>query len=318
MIYLKKFELPSSESEDKTLESIVARQQRGRYGEQFFESYYPFGIFPLIKLRAIDFDHITILHGNNGSGKSTILNVIAAKLHATRNSVYNSGRYMNSYVGACSCKTDMRWTGEEYDLLGRRSDRYDIGQITHVITSDDIFKAMLHGRVKNDQIRFKAEMLGDKINVIKHGGEEYRPRHLDLETGENVDRFRDAVDMNLKSGTKYIREKLGKEERGFSNGETGFMYISEMLSEEGLYILDEPENSLSPELQVKLVNLIRYMVCYNNCQVIISTHSPFLLSMEEAKIYDLDRTPVKTCKFEELESMKYYVDLFQKHFTQPL
>ena len=92
------------------------------------------------------------------------------------------------------------------------------------------------------------------------------------------------------------------------------MYISEMFSEEGLYILDEPENSLSADLQMKLAELIKYMVRYNNCQVIISTHSPFLLSMENAKIYDLDTTPVNVRKFNELDSMKKYVDLFQKHF----
>ncbi|MDE5628491.1 MAG: AAA family ATPase [Muribaculaceae bacterium] len=315
MIYLKQFELPSKEAEENALTTIFAGLQKGRYGEQFFENCYPFGIFPEIDFRVIDFDDITILHGNNGSGKSTILNVIAAKLHATRNSVYNTGRYTNLYLQLCHFQTDMRWTGEEFDYSGKRSGRYDIAEITRVITSDDIFKAMLHGRVQNDQIRFKAEMLGNKVYAVKHGGPEFRPKHINLETGENLSRFKDAVEINRLSGTKYIREKLGKEERGFSNGETGFMYISEMFSEEGLYILDEPENSLSADLQMKLAELIQYMVRYNNCQVIISTHSPFLLSMEDAKIYDLDTAPVNVCKFNELDSMKKYVDLFQKHFS---
>ena len=37
--------------------------------------------------------------------------------------------------------------------------------------------------------------------------------------------------------------------------------------------------------------------------------------MEDAKIYDLDTTPVNVCKFNELDSMKKYVTLFQKHFS---
>lgn len=315
MIYLKQFELPSQESEEQALFAITEGLQKGRYGEQFFESFYPFGIFPTIDFRIIDFADITILHGNNGSGKSTILNAITAKLHATRNSVYNSSRYMNLFLQLCRFQTDMRWTGEEYDYTGKRAGRYDIAEVTHVITSDDIFKVMLHGRMQNDQIRFKAEMLGDKIVTLKQQGETYRPKHLDFETGENVSRFKDAVEVNRLSGTKYIREKLGKEQRGFSNGETGFMYISEMFSEEGLYILDEPENSLSAELQIKLAELIQYMVRYNNCQVIISTHSPFLLAMHEAKIYNLDDTPVSVCKFSELNSMKQYIELFRKYFS---
>ena len=167
MIYLKQFELPSKESEEKALHTIFEGLKKGRYGEQFFESYYPFGILPEIDFRVLDFDDITILHGNNGSGKSTILNVIAAKLHATRNSVYNTSRYMNLYLQFCHYQTDMRWTGEEFDYSGKRSGRYDIAEITRVITSDDIFKAMLHGRVKNDQIRFKAEMLGNYYCPLK-------------------------------------------------------------------------------------------------------------------------------------------------------
>lgn len=316
MIYLTQFELPSRETEEDVLHTIFKDLQKGRYGEQFFENCYPFGIFPEIDFRVLDFDDITILHGNNGSGKSTILNVIAAKLHAARNSVYNSGRYMKFYLQRCHYQTDMRWSGEEFDYSGKRSERYNIAEITRVITSDDIFKAMLHGRVRNDQIRLKAEMLGEKICAIKTEPEKFRPRHLNLETGENVSRFKDAVAINRMSGTKYIQKKLGKEERGFSNGETGFMYISEMFSEEGLYILDEPENSLSADFQMKLAELIQYMVRYNNCQVIISTHSPFLLSMKNAKIYDLDTTPVNIRKFNELDSMKKYVELFQKYFSK--
>ena len=314
MIYLTQFELPSKLMEEKALRSIFEHIQNGRYGEQFFESCYPFGIFPEIDFRVLDFEDITILHGNNGSGKSTILNVIAAKLHAARNSVYNTGRYMENFLKLCHYKTDMRWTGEEFGYSGKRSGKYDIAEITHVITSDDIFKAMLQGRVRNDQIRFKAEMLGDKISAIKHNPQEFRPKHLNFETGENVSLFKEVVEINRMTGTKYIREKLGKEERGFSNGETGFMYISEMFSEEGLYILDEPENSLSADLQIKLAELIRYMVRCNNCQVIISTHSPFLLSMAEAKIYDLDSNSVNVCKFNELDSMKKYAELFLTKF----
>ncbi len=314
MVYLKQFELPSQENEEETLHDIFCMPWKRPAGEQFFENYYPFGIFPTIDLRVIDFDNITILHGNNGSGKSTILNVIAAKLHATRNTVYNSSQWMDLFLQLCQFRTDIRWSGEEFDYSGRRSERYDIAEITHVITSDDIFKTMLHERIQNDQIRFKAKMISEKLCQIKKEGSAFRPRHLNLQTGENADRFKDAIDINRKSGTKYIREKLGKEQRGFSNGETGLMYISQIFSKEGLYILDEPENSLSPDFQLKLSELIQYMVRYNNCQVIISTHSPFLLSMEGAKIYNLDNSPVDICKFNDLESMKFYNEFFRKHF----
>ena len=51
---------------------------------------------------------------------------------------------MDEYVELCSIQTDMRWCGEKFNLTGERSLQYDIGDITRVITSDDIFKSLLH------------------------------------------------------------------------------------------------------------------------------------------------------------------------------
>ncbi len=117
-------------------------------------------------------------------------------------------------------------------------------------------------------------------------------RHLDFETGENVQQYKEAVEIRKKSVSQYLRGKLGKEEPGMSNGENSFVYMSELLQKEGLYLLDEPENSLSPEMQMKLSDLLVYMARYNNCQIIMATHSPFLLSTPYTKIYNLDGTPV--------------------------
>lgn len=55
--------------------------------------------------------------------------------------------------------------------------------------------------------------------------------------------------------------------------------------------LDEPENSLSAVNQIKLKEFIEESVRFFNCQFIISTHSPFLLSMQDARVYDLDIVP---------------------------
>lgn len=135
-------------------------------------------------------------------------------------------------------------------------------------------------------------------------------RHIDCESGENFNLYKEASAMRKKSVSGYLRDRLGKEEPGMSNGENSFVYMSELLQKEGLYLLDEPENSLSPEMQLKLADLLLYMVRYNNCQVIMSTHSPFLLSMPCAKIYNLDAAPAGACKFEELEPMQIYYRFF--------
>ena len=47
-----------------------------------FASFYPMNIFPAKGLGRVTFDPVTIFYGGNGSGKSTILNVIAARIKA--------------------------------------------------------------------------------------------------------------------------------------------------------------------------------------------------------------------------------------------
>ena len=49
------------------------------------------------------------------------------------------------------------------------------------------------------------------------------------------------------------------------------------------------------------------------CQFIISTHSPFLLSIQDACIYDLDTEPVQTRQWTELANVRLYYDLFKEH-----
>ena len=73
MVYLKEFNLLSEEIEN----GILINERRN-----YFHNQYPFRIFNDKKLEKIDFTNITILYGGNGSGKSTILNIIAEKLNA--------------------------------------------------------------------------------------------------------------------------------------------------------------------------------------------------------------------------------------------
>ena len=49
------------------------------------------------------------------------------------------------------------------------------------------------------------------------------------------------------------------------------------------------------------------------CQFIIATHSPFLLSMRGAKIYDLDADPVQTSRWTQLPAVRAYYDFFHRH-----
>ena len=98
-----------------------------------------------------------------------------------------------------------------------------------------------------------------------------------------------------------------------SNGETAYYYFTRQIEENALYLLDEPENSLSATLQNKLRQFIEDSARFYNCQFIIATHSPFLLSMKGAKVYDLDSTPVEAKKWTELENVRIYHEFFEEH-----
>lgn len=312
MIYLTSFTLPTQVSEEDYLNKFYCIAPPP--GMNYYSTLYPFTIFPEMDMAKVQFGDVTIFYGSNGSGKSTLLNIISQKIKATRSAPYNTSIHMDTYVKLCSFQTDIRWCGEEFSLTGERSSKYDIGTITRVITSDDIFKSLLAGRIKREQSLYKANILIKRCAAIKRGGEYdvegnlKRPRHLNLETGENVQKYIDFVDVRKKSYSEYIKDKLGKEEIGLSNGENSFLQISQLMENEGIYILDEPENSLSPEIQYQLSQLILYMARYNNSQIIMATHSPFLLGIAGAKIYNLDEHPVKVSKFEELEAVRFYHD----------
>ena len=77
--------------------------------------------------------------------------------------------------------------------------------------------------------------------------------------------------------------------------------------------MDEPENSLSPEKQLELCQFLEESARFFRCQLIIATHSPFLLALPDAWVLDLDSSPVREKNWWELENTRSYFDFFWKH-----
>ena len=93
----------------------------------------------------------------------------------------------------------------------------------------------------------------------------------------------------------------------------GTPFNDEKLKPDTLYLLDEPENSMSPKLQLELFNILTELARYCGCQLVIATHSPFLLSLEGARVYDLDSEPVQVRPWQELENVRTYYEFFKSH-----
>ena len=82
---------------------------------------------------------------------------------------------------------------------------------------------------------------------------------------------------------------------------------------DALYFLDEPENSLSIEYQIELAEYIVATARATSSQFIIATHSPILLSMKGATVYNLDAYPACRCKWTDLPNVRKYFDFFMEH-----
>lgn len=280
MIYLDNFIFPNEDQEFNFFMSI----QRKCY-----DSFYPYQVLTKKGLTRIDCDPITILYGGNGSGKTTALNVIAEKLGLERESNFNKSSFFQQYVDSC-----------EYEI------RSEVQHGSRIITSDDVFDYMLNLRALNDGIDLKREELFDEYLEAKYSDFKYRSL-------EDYDELKKVNLSRRKTQSKYVRENLMSNVREISNGESAFMYFTDKIKENGLYILDEPENSLSAARQIELVQFLEESARFFQCQFIISTHSPFILSMKGAKIYDLDNTPVRTKSWTELENVRIYYEFFKKH-----
>ncbi len=116
--------------------------------------------------------------------------------------------------------------------------------------------------------------------------------------------FRAESFYNVATQEKeYNGELLSQRYHEKSHGESFLELTQNVLSPNGLYLLDEPEAALSPQRQLSL--LIEISKCANNgSQFIIVTHSPILLGIPNASIYSFDDGPIHSCSYEDTDSYK--------------
>lgn len=285
MIYLKKFSLLD---EDEEYDIIISKKN-------IHNNMYPLRLFPDKEFEYIDFDPITIFYGGNGSGKTTILNIISSTINASKRNIDKKSELFASYISGCKHKYEI------YHL--------DECKCIKFISSDDVFDYLLDLKAINSGVNRRKEELINEYREYKQIPSIEFQRNL-----EQYEELKNKIDSNRMSVSGYVRSRL-KNNNMFqeSNGETALDFWQNEIQDYSLYIIDEPENSLSAENQLKLKQFIEESARFYNCQFIIATHSPFLLALSEAKIYDLDCIPVKTKKWTELDNVKVYNEFFKEH-----
>ena len=247
---------------------------------------YPYNVFHRKDIDPFIFAPITVLYGNNGSGKSTILNIIANKLMLTGKEYATSNSFgIVDYCGKFSSECQFSYGEDEFGNVFRR-----FPENSRFIKSEDILY-----EIKKIQQR---QILSDgmEYDYMKNGHSQK----------EAEDYFQTQEGRNQIEYIEFAQEK-------YSNGETAMQFFEEYLLPDTLYLLDEPEVSLSPANQVLLAKEINKLARLLSCQFIIATHSPFMLGTLNAKIYNIDKDDYSICEWYELENVRYFYDFFKKH-----
>lgn len=243
---------------------------------------YPYNVFRGKYLAPFIFAPITILYGNNGCGKSTVLNIIADKLGIEgRERYFYGSRYMDMFVEECKFGL-----GEDED--GRA---VSVPEGSRYIKSEDILfeikkiqqeEALEQGYIYEQVHRGKSK---EQAKSELYG-------HVGLDTRMEILHF--------------AQEK-------YSNGETAMQILTDSMLPDHLYLLDEPEVSLSPANQIRLAEKINELSRFLDTQFIIATHSPFLLGTLQGKIYDLDQPDMPEKLWTELENVQFFYEFFKNH-----
>ena len=249
MLYLSRFAFPDDEKEFDFLLTVKRK---------CYNSFYPFKVLSARGLLELEMEPVTILYGGNGSGKTTALNVMAEALKLHRDSRYNRSSFFEDYIALCT-----------HELRG------EIPERSRVITSDDVFDFMLNLRAANAGVDEKREELFQEYLNAKYSDFHFR-------TMEDYDRLKTVNMARSNTQSRYVRKNLMGNLPEHSNGESAFLYFTQRIEEDGLYLLDEPENSLSPARQQELCQFIEDSARFFHCQFLIATHSPFLLAMRGA------------------------------------
>lgn len=235
---------------------------------------WPYTIPAFQALEQLDFDApVTLLSGDNGTGKSTLLEALAVKLMLPAIGRVDAGRD--------ETLAELRPLARSMTLtFGKRPAN------KFFLRSEDFFNFTIGLQKQREEMR----------GELRRVEEEYAGRSL---FAQNQARMAFAGTIGDMEG-RYGRDLL----ESASHGESFLRVFQERLVPNGLYLLDEPEAPLSPMRQLSLYCIIKDLCTEQNCQFIIATHSPILLSFEGATVYDMEQNPPAKASWEELPGVK--------------
>jgi predicted ATPase len=246
------------------LRAIARKKTEGR------GDFFPFSIPAVRFLERIEFRHpVTFFVGENGTGKSTLLEGMATAMNAI--AVGGDDVEHDSTLDA------VRQLADHLRLEWRKKTARGF-----FLRAEDFFN--YSRRLSRMQVELQTIIDGYEAELKLNPGDEGIKRAIGYVRGQKqaiIQRYGENLDAN-------------------SHGESFMKVFESRLVPGGLYLLDEPEAALSPLRQLAFLSQMKAMVA-QQCQFIIATHSPILMAFPEAEIYSFDLQPIATVAYDELE-----------------
>lgn len=224
---------------------------------------------------------VTFFVGENGSGKSTILEAIAMGYNAI--AIGSSEVYIDKTLG------HLRSFANELSLVWTKKSRKGF-----FLRAEDFFGYI------NRLHRQRQDMEDDLQRIEK----EYIGRSKFAKTQAQTPALSGLSDIEQRYGERGLD--------GYSHGESFLTLFQNRFVPGGLYLLDEPEVPLSPLRQLSLIAMMKTMVDQTS-QFIICTHSPILMAFPGATIYCFDNGAIAETNYEDLE----HVNLTRDFLNNP-
>ncbi len=239
--------------------------------KQANQDIYPLNIPALKIIDSLKIDRsIVIFTGDNGTGKSTLLKAIAQKHGAI-----NTGYY----------PLDSPYYDEIKPLSEAIKLTYDIKHKKGFMFSGEEFITFIH-----------------KIQEEKKDLEAYI-KEVEVNYKDKSDFARNQALAPARKELHAIMNQYEGELQHKSHGEGFLSFFKSRLHQKGIYFLDEPETPLSPEHQFQLFVLISDLAA-SGSQIFIATHSPILMALNHAVIYDFNQH-LKEVEYDQIESVQF-------------
>lgn len=208
---------------------------------------------------------VTMFIGDNGMGKSTVLELLAFRLQLPHMDGTGYGKR-----GFAAARTLVPFLELEFAL------QRTVGFF------------------------FRAEDFGDLLNSVDR-----QDQRLHAQLDELHNTVPEHILQDMKDSANYqlhrVRRDYGQELQGFSHGEAYLHIIQQQVRSPGIYLLDEPEAALSPARQLSLIHFMLEHLRTHRSQFIIATHSPILMAFPQARLYEISPEGMEQKALEALE-----------------